>query len=232
MLESVIKNYVMGKTIVRALRGIDLAVEEAEFVSIAGPSGSGKTTLLNLIGCLDEPTSGKITVCNQEVVGLSADKLSEIRAAKIGFIFQAFNLIPVLTALENVEYPLLLQKRKFKDGRERRKRATSLLESVQLAEFAHHFPNELSGGQMQRVAIARALVSEPKIVLADEPTANLDSQTGHLIIELMRRINREKGTTFVFSTHDPRVMELADKVVEITDGKITGVRASSILLNK
>jgi putative ABC transport system ATP-binding protein len=217
-LKSVTKDYYLGKTVVKALKGVSLEIGEGEFVSIAGPSGSGKTTLLNLIGCIDKPTSGDVFISGQNVVGLMEKQLDEIRARRIGFIFQDFNLIPVLSAFENVEYPLLLTKIGFS---KRKEMVRSVLQEVGLLDFAKHRPNELSGGQRQRVAIARALVTNPEIVLADEPTGNLDSQTGEAIINLMLQINQQKGTTFIFSTHDSMVMKHARKVIKIHDGKIS-----------
>jgi putative ABC transport system ATP-binding protein len=211
------KEYYLGKTLIHALQGIDLKIQEGEFLAIAGPSGSGKTTLLNLIGCIDLPTLGSIKIDNTDISDLSSDQLAELRAAKIGFIFQSFNLIPVLSAFENVEYPLL--RRKIKKN-ERKERVMNALKNVGLETFAKHRPDELSGGQRQRVAIARALVSEPKIILADEPTANLDHQTGTAVLEVMRGINEEQGTIFIFSTHDPKVMTLANRIVQLMDGKI------------
>ena len=214
---SVVKEYRLEKVIVPALQGVSLSVAAGDFVSIAGPSGSGKTTLLNLIGCLDTPTSGEIEIDGHLVSGLSASRRADLRARKLGFVFQTFNLIPVLTAYENVEYPLLIRKGGLDVGA----RVRAALVQVGLGERARHRPPELSGGQQQRVAIARALVSDPALVLADEPTANLDSATGNDIIALMRRLNREHGTTFVFSTHDPRIMKAADRVLEISDGRLT-----------
>jgi putative ABC transport system ATP-binding protein len=195
---------------------VSLAVKAGEFLAVAGPSGSGKTTLLNLIGCLDTPTSGEVAIDGEAIGGLSAGRRADLRARKLGFVFQTFNLIPVLTAWENVEYPLLLQRRRGDVA----KRVQAALEHVGLADRARHRPTELSGGQQQRVAIARALVTEPALVLADEPTANLDSRTGSEIVELMRRLNRERGTTFVFSTHDPRIVNAADRVLQISDGRL------------
>jgi putative ABC transport system ATP-binding protein len=216
VVRDVSKTYRLGKVTVTALAGVSLAVKGGEFLAVAGPSGSGKTTLLNLIGCLDTPTTGEIVIDGEVLGGLSPRRRADLRARKLGFVFQTFNLIPVLTAWENVEYPLLLQPRR--DDVAARVRAA--LEHVGLAERARHRPPELSGGQQQRVAIARALVTEPALVLADEPTANLDSRTGHEIVELMRRLNRERGTTFVFSTHDPRIVNAADRVLEISDGRL------------
>jgi len=212
----VTKEYDLGRTKVPALRGVSLAVEPGEFMAVAGPSGSGKSTLLNLVGCLDRPTAGRVLVGGQDVAALGDDALSDLRARTIGFIFQTFNLIPVLSALEYVEFPLL-----FRGGRNAgRERALEALAAVGLADFARHRPDELSGGQRQRVAVARALVTDPAIVLADEPTANLDSQTGETIIDLMLDINRRAGTTFIFSTHDPKVMAHAQRVVRLSDGRI------------
>ena len=214
-VKDVTKTYRLGTQTVVALDGVSMSVEAGEFLAVAGPSGSGKTTLLNLIGCLDTPSSGDIEIDGERVNGLSSGRRADLRARKLGFIFQTFNLIPVLTAWENVEYPLLLTKRTA-DGA----RVMTALEQVGLGDRVRHRPSELSGGQQQRVAIARALVTEPALVLADEPTANLDSKTGHEIIELMRRLNRERQTTFVFSTHDPRIMKAADRVLEISDGRL------------
>ena len=215
-VRDVSKTYRLGKVTVTALAGVSLAVKAGEFLAVAGPSGSGKTTLLNLIGCLDTPTSGEVLIDGEAIGGLSAGRRADLRARKLGFVFQTFNLIPVLTAWENVEYPLLLQR----DRGDVAARVRAALEHVGLADRARHRPPELSGGQQQRVAIARALVTEPALVLADEPTANLDSRTGHEIVELMRRLNRERGTTFVFSTHDPRIVNAADRVIEISDGRL------------
>ncbi len=215
--QDVCKRYRLGKVTVEALRGANLSVERGEFVAIAGPSGSGKTTLLNVIGCLDSPTSGAIVIDGEAVDGLGPNQLAEIRSKKIGFVFQTFNLIPVLTAFENVEYPLLIQR---VPKAARRAATAKALENVGLAHVARHRPTELSGGQQQRVAIARALVADPSIVLADEPTANLDSQTAQGIIELMLTLNRLQRITFIFATHDPRVMKRASRLVEIRDGQI------------
>ena len=216
VVKDVTKTYRLGTLTVTALAGVSLTVRTGEFLAVAGPSGSGKTTLLNLIGCLDTPTSGEIAIDGEPVSALSPGRRADLRASKLGFVFQTFNLIPVLTAYENVEYPLLIHRR----GRNVATRVRAALEQVGLGDRATHRPPELSGGQQQRVAIARALVGEPALVLADEPTANLDSHTGHDIIELMRRLNREHGTTFVFSTHDPRIMQAADRVLEISDGRL------------
>lgn len=216
-MQKVVRNYYLGKTVVHALGGIDLEVEKGEFICVAGPSGSGKTTLLNLIGCLDRPSSGKVFLDGDDVERLSDNKLSRLRAEKIGFIFQAFNLIPVLSAFENIEYPLLL---KGVPRGSRKKKVLAMLEEVELADFIRHRPNQLSGGQRQRVAIARALVTDPEMILADEPTANLDSKTGEAIVDLMRRINQEMKATFIFSTHDSMVMKYAHRMIRLQDGRI------------
>src|SRR5438874_8835452 len=215
-VKDVSKTYRLGSQTVIALADVCLTIHGGEFMAVAGPSGSGKTTLLNLIGCLDVPTSGEIAIDGEAITRLTAGRRADLRARKLGFIFQTFNRIPVLTAWENVEYPLLIHRR----GGDPAERVRRALEQVGLAERARHRPSELSGGQQQRVAIARALVGEPALVLADEPTANLDSATGREIVDLMRRLNRERGTTFVFSTHDPRIMSAADRVVEISDGRL------------
>ena len=217
-LEGVYKEYQLGEQKVQALKAITLSIEAGVFLAIAGPSGSGKTTLLNLIGCIDTPTSGSLFVNDQDVSGKTSDELADLRAHSIGFIFQTFNLLSVLSAAENVEYPLL--NRGDVDKTERRRRTKSFLELVGLTRFGSHRPNQLSGGQRQRVAIARALAIQPAIVLADEPTANLDHATGSDILLLMRKINRELGTTFIFSTHDQRVMTMADRLVHIEDGEL------------
>jgi putative ABC transport system ATP-binding protein len=216
----VVKEYQLGTTVVPALRGVSLDVHRGEFISIAGPSGSGKTTLLNLIGCVDVATRGTVRVAGQDTAALSERELTRLRLDTIGFIFQSFNLVGVLSVFQNVEFPLLLQGRLR--GPERRARVMTLLEQVGLADHARHRPNELSGGQRQRVAVARALVGSPQIVLADEPTANLDSETGERIIDLMKEMNQRDGTTFIFSTHDAKVMVHADAVVKLADGKIVG----------
>src|SRR5437867_4416346 len=217
-VDHVSKTYRLGKVGVAALDDVSFTVATGEFVAIAGPSGSGKTTLLNLIGCLDTPTAGEILIDGESVSALSSGGRADLRARKLGFVFQTFNLIPVLTAWENVEYPLLIHPREGRDRR--RSRVAAALEQVGLRDRARHRPPELSGGQQQRVAIARALVGEPALVLADEPTANLDSATGRDIVELMRSLNRERRVTFVFSTHDPRIMSVADRLLEISDGRL------------
>jgi len=217
-VKNAIKNYTLGKVVVPALRGISLDVYEGEFLSIAGPSGSGKTTLLNLIGCVDTPTSGVVEVAGQDTSRLGERALTNLRLHTLGFIFQSFNLVPVLSVLQNVELPLLLQGKL--SGRERKSRVSGLLDRVGLHDYAHHRPTELSGGQRQRGAIARALVTRPQIVLADEPTANLDSVTGANILDVMKELNRTEKTTFIFSTHDARVMVHASAVVRLADGKV------------
>lgn len=226
-VDKVFKDYQLGEQRVMALKGVSLAIEEGVFLAIAGPSGSGKSTLLNLIGCIDLPTSGRILVDGQDIAGKTADELADLRAHTIGFIFQTFNLLPVLTAAENVEYPLL--RRKDIDKEERQQRVARFLKMVGLEALADRRPNQLSGGQRQRVAIARALAVSPRVVLADEPTANLDRKTGDEILQLMRTINKQTGTTFVFSTHDKRVMAMADRLVRIEDGQVVlfGVRTGS-----
>jgi len=219
-VKNAVKNYSLGAVEVPALRGVTLDVVEGDFLAIAGPSGSGKTTLLNLIGCVDTPTSGTVEVAGKDTRQLSERELTNLRLHTIGFIFQSFNLVGVLSVFQNVEFPLLLQGRL--GGHERRTRVMTLLEQVGLADHARHRPNELSGGQRQRVAVARALVGSPQIVLADEPTANLDSETGERIIDLMKEMNQRDGTTFIFSTHDAKVMAHADAVIRLADGKIVG----------
>ncbi len=218
-VEGVSKQYQLGEQQVVALHDITLSIEEGVFLAIAGPSGSGKTTLLNIIGCIDNPTCGKVFIDDVEVTGRSANALADLRARTTGFIFQTFNLFPVLTAAENVEYPLLQLPEISRE--ERRKRVAKYLKVVGLERYASHMPNQLSGGQRQRVAIARALAINPRIVLADEPTANLDSKTGKSILNLMKDINRQFGTTFIFSTHDRHVMAMADRLVRIEDGQVT-----------
>ena len=225
-IDNVSKFYTLGNQQVQALRDINLTVMEGDFLAIAGPSGSGKSTLLNLIGCIDTPSSGQVYIDGQPIGDYTPNQLADLRARKIGFIFQTFNLLPVLSADENVEYPLLQFKEMSK--RDRRERVRHFLSIVGLEKFAGHRPNELSGGQRQRVAIARALVTRPKLVLADEPTANLDQKTGASILELMRLVNRIQKTTFVFSTHDAAVMRMANRLVHIQDGKIAGEGAGAI----
>lgn len=224
-LEHVFKDYALGEQRVRALNSVSLSVEDGDFLAIAGPSGSGKSTLLNLIGCIDTPSHGKVFIDGKDISGRTPDELSDLRARTIGFIFQTFNLFPVLSAAENVEYPLLQLKELTTN--ERRNRVSRYLSIVGLSRFSSHRPNQLSGGQRQRVAIARALATQSKIVLADEPTANLDHKTGEGILQLMREINGSLGTTFIFSTHDRRVMEMATRLIRIEDGQITDIEGQS-----
>jgi putative ABC transport system ATP-binding protein len=216
-LQKVTKNYGQGEVLTQALRGVDLIVEAGEFTAMAGPSGSGKSTLLNIIGGLDRPTSGRVEVDGREINTLSKTELSLLRRERIGFIFQSYNLIPVLTALENAEYVLMLQ---GIPTAERRERVREVLKEVGLEGLENRYPRQLSGGQQQRVAIARAIVSAPALVLADEPTANVDSETGRALLDLMRNLNREKGVTFFFSTHEEAVMKRARRLLQIRDGVI------------
>jgi len=221
-LRDVVKNYQLGKTEVAAVKGVTFSIEGGEFLSIAGPSGSGKSTLLNIIGCIDIPSSGSVVVGGRETSGLDDREITRLRHEAIGFIFQSFNLIPVLNVVENIEFPFLLGKdRSAQTGKAKRDEWIDyLIEEVGLTSWKRHKSNELSGGQRQRVAIARALATRPKIVLADEPTANLDSTTGTTIIELMKKINRELGTTFIFSTHDHKIVGVADRVIALKDGLV------------
>ncbi len=212
------KDYNVGETVVHALRGVTMEVKKGEFTAIAGPSGSGKSTLLNLIGCLDRPTSGKVFIKDVDVSSYSKKELANIRRETIGFVFQTFNLIPILTAFENVAFPLSLLRESVDDTE---KKVDQILGDVGLGGMEHRYPRELSGGQQQRVAIARALVKEPGIILADEPTANLDSGTGAEILDLMRELNESKEATFIFSTHDPMVIERATRVINLRDGQIS-----------
>ncbi len=211
------KDYFLGETVVHALNGVDLTIDKGEFVAIWGPSGSGKTTLLNLIGAIDEPSAGSVFIDGQEVTLLSDNKRTELRNRSIGFIFQGFNLIPVLSAQENVMLPLQIQGASFSVARER---ALSRLDEVELSDFVRHRPDKMSGGQRQRVAIARALITNPSLIIADEPTANLDSGTSLRIITLMRNINQKGDTTFIFSTHDQRLLDEVARMVRLEDGKI------------
>lgn len=211
------KDYKVGKVLFPALRGIDLKIEDGEFTAIAGPSGSGKTTLLNIIGCLDIPTKGDVLIDGTSITTLSTKEKAEFRKNELGFVFQTFNLIPVLTAYENVEMPLILVNM---PAEEKKERVISILEEVGLSEFINRKSNEMSGGQQQRVAIARALVKKPSMVLADEPTANLDSVNAKEILSLMKELNKKKKTTFIFSTHDQLVMEFAERIIYLRDGKI------------
>jgi putative ABC transport system ATP-binding protein len=216
-LEQVCKDYGQGDVVVHAVRDVSLEIEQGSFAAVAGPSGSGKTTMLNIISGLDRLTSGRVFVDGQEISSRSGSWLSRIRRERIGFVFQAFNLLPVLTAFENAEYVLMLQ---GVGVAERRRRVMDMLERVGLAGLADRFPRELSGGQQQRVAVARAMVPEPALILADEPTANLDSQTGASLLDLMNELNREKGTTFLFSSHDPNVLGRARRLIRLADGRV------------
>ncbi|GAB4307360.1 MAG: ABC transporter ATP-binding protein [Candidatus Bipolaricaulota bacterium] len=215
--EGLWKVYRTGVTETPALRGVDLELEEREFTATAGPSGSGKSTLLHLLGGLDRPTGGEIYLAGQPMSGLSKDELARLRLTRIGFVFQAYNLIPVLTVLENTAFVLELQGVRW---RERLRRARAILAELGVEKYAHQFPNRLSGGEQQRVAVARAVVSEPAIVLADEPTANLDTKTGLDLIDLMRRMNEEHATTFLFATHDTRLLDRVDRVIGLEDGRV------------
>ena len=216
-VKCVTKDFGEDGIITRALRGVDLDLMAGEFTSMAGPSGSGKTTLLNIIGGLDRPTSGTVSIEGKEIHQLSAGQLSRLRRDRIGFIFQSYNLIPVLTALENAEYVLMIQNM---EKEERRERVLRVLKEVGLEGLEHRFPRELSGGQQQRVAIARAIAPEPALILADEPTANVDSETASSLMDLLRRLNEEKGMTFLFSTHDQAVMKRAGRLIRLQDGRI------------
>jgi putative ABC transport system ATP-binding protein len=218
-VEKVTKDYTVGQTKVHALRGVSLEIEKGEFLSIAGPSGSGKTTLLNLIGCLDKATSGEIYIAEEAVSSKNKKELALLRRQRLGFVFQSFNLIPVLSAFENVSFALSLL---GVNGSEIKERTYGILDEVGLKGMESRLPGELSGGQQQRVAVARALIKEPDVVLADEPTANLDSDTGREILDLMGALNRKHGTTFVFSTHDKMVMDFARRLIRLHDGEITG----------
>jgi putative ABC transport system ATP-binding protein len=211
------RDYQQGELTVKALRGVDLDISAGEFTVLMGPSGSGKTTLLNLIGGLDEPSGGSIVVDGSDLASMSSGERSRLRLNRLGFVFQSYNLIPVLSAYENVEFVLLMA---GMDADERRQRVLQTLKDVGLEGMEDRRPNQLSGGQQQRVAVARAIASRPALVLADEPTANLDSKTGHALIELMRRLNDEQGVTFVFATHDPKVMDSARRIVTLVDGRI------------
>jgi putative ABC transport system ATP-binding protein len=212
--------YRIGEVETAALRGVDLTIEQSEFTAIVGPSGSGKTTMLQLMGCLDRPTGGSVYINGEDVTRLTPSKRADLRKGTIGFIFQFFALIPGLTAYENIELPLLLTGAVKK---KRRERVNMLLEAVGLSDRAHHRPDQMSGGEQQRVAVARALTVDPVLVLADEPTANLDTENGNQVMEIMRRLNDEMGTTFIFATHDPRVIPFARRTVELRDGRVSDI---------
>lgn len=225
-VENATRVYKTGKVETQALRGVSLSIESGEFTALVGPSGSGKTTLLQLIGCLDQPSSGNVYVNGKDVSKLNRNQRADLRRSTLGFIFQFFALIPTLSAYENVEMPLLLV---GQSATERRQRVMDLLESVDMTGRANHRPDQLSGGEQQRVAIARALASKPTIILADEPTANLDTANGKQVMEIMTRLNQETGVTFVFATHDPRVIKYARRVITLRDGMVVenGVQKSS-----
>jgi len=223
-MRGVVKTYRAGAVDVPALKGITLDIEPASFTVVIGPSGSGKTTLLNLVGAIDVPSAGTVELCGQDLGSLADDALSAFRARRVGFVFQGFSLLPVLSAYENVEYPLLLV---GMGAAERRERTLAMLEAVGLSDQRDRRPNELSGGQKQRVAVARALVKEPDVVLADEPTANLDTQTGAAIIELMHDVQAKFNTTFVFSTHDPQLMSHSDRTFSVRDGRLLSQTAGA-----
>jgi putative ABC transport system ATP-binding protein len=216
-MQNIKKDYFLGETVVHALQGIDLQIDKGEFIAIWGPSGSGKTTLLNLIGAIDEPSTGNLAIAGKEVRSLSDNQRSELRNETIGFIFQGFNLIPVLSALENVMLPLQIRGASLGEAKAK---ALSRLQEVGLSEVIRHRPAKMSGGQQQRVAIARALVNDPSLVIADEPTANLDSETARMIIGLMRELNEKEATTFIFSTHDQRLLDRVKRLVRLEDGRI------------
>jgi len=221
-MKSVKKNYQMGDTVVHALDQVNLTIHKAEIVGIWGPSGSGKTTLLNLMGCIDAPSSGLYCIDGREVARLSDNQQSEFRNRSIGFIFQGFNLVPALSALENVMLPLQIQGQTFFEAK---KKALNRLGDVGLSEIVNHRPDKMSGGQQQRVAVARALVTNPALVIADEPTANLDSDNAFKVVQLMHDLNQKEATTFVFSTHDQRILSKVERLVQLEDGKIKGEEA-------
>ena len=216
-VENVTRTFTIGKIETHALRGVSLSVDSGEFMALVGPSGSGKTTLLQLLGCLDQPTTGKVFIDGRDVSQLSRNERADVRRSKLGFVFQFFALIPTLTAYENVEMPLLLSGNGTAD---RQARVAELLDAVGLSERAHHRPDQMSGGEQQRVAVARALATRPSLILADEPTANLDTANGEQVMQTMTKLNQETGVTFVFATHDPRVMKFARRVVTLRDGLV------------
>ncbi len=216
-IENATRVFMVGKIETQALRGVSLSIQSGEFTALVGPSGSGKTTLLQLIGCLDQPTSGSVYINGKDVSRLNRNQRADVRRGTIGYVFQFFALIPTLTAYENIEMPLLLT---GKNATERRERVNELLKAVDLEDRAHHRPDQLSGGQQQRVAIARALATRPALILADEPTANLDTPNGQQVMETMTRLNKETGVTFVFATHDPRVIKYARRVITLRDGLV------------
>ena len=217
-LENLCKSYVLGETRIDALKGVNLTLESGEFTALIGASGSGKSTLLNLIGCLDQADSGKIHIQGVDVTSLSEEGLDALRNSKLGYIFQSFNLIPVLNVFENIELPLIVQKNISKE--ERKERVLKALADVGLEKFPNHLPDKLSGGQRQRAAIARCLVTRPAFILADEPTANLDSVTAHMVIDLLKDLNQKQGVTFLFCTHDEKLIGRVDRIINIQDGLI------------
>jgi putative ABC transport system ATP-binding protein len=223
-LTNVTRIYKIGEVETRALNGITMTIESGEFTSLVGPSGSGKTTLLQLIGCLDQPTSGLVVINGKETTDLNRNQRADLRKGTIGFVFQFFALIPTLTAYENVEMPLLLN---GKNPAERRQRVMELLKAVDMTDRGHHRPDQLSGGEQQRVAVARALAPHPILILADEPTANLDTENGEQVMNIMQKLNKDTGTTFVFATHDPRVIKYARRVVTLQDGLIVADKGIS-----
>ena len=223
------KYYLTSETKVEALKGLNFSIENGDFAAFVGPSGSGKTTLLGLIGCLDKPTGGVLEVCGENVAKLDRKQGARFRGSNIGFIFQDFNLIPVLTVYENIEYPLIMTNPLPED--ERKKRITALLEEVGMSDQSAKYPDQLSGGQKQRVAVARALVTHPKLVLADEPTANLDHKTAYMILELMKKMRNETKTTFIFSTHDQKIISQAERIFTLEDGELLGVREQGVVAN-
>ena len=220
--ENIHKDYKIGEVTVKALKGLSFEIDPASFVSFVGPSGSGKTTLLNLIGCLDKPTEGKLTVADTDVLHLDRKQSASFRGSNIGFIFQDFNLIPVLTVYENIEYPLIMVQNV--PAAARKERVITVIEAVGMSDQKDKYPDQISGGQKQRVAIARALVTKPKLVLADEPTANLDRETAYMVIELMKKMRDEFKTTFIFSTHDQKIVGEAEILYTLEDGELTGKR--------
>ncbi len=224
-IENVTRSYKVGEVETQALRGVDLSIESGEFTALVGPSGSGKTTLLQIIGCLDLPTTGRVLINGEDVSHLNRNQRADMRRGTIGFVFQFFALIPTLSAYENVEMPLLLNGHVPFD---RKERVMQLLHSVGLADRADHRPDQLSGGEQQRVAVARALASQPTMVLADEPTANLDTANGEQVMEIMTRLNQETGVTFVFATHDPRVIKFARRVITLQDGRVVDTAVGEI----
>jgi putative ABC transport system ATP-binding protein len=229
LAENLSKTYETGKVAVQALKNLSFAIEAGTIVSFIGPSGSGKTTLLNLIGCLDKPSDGRLEIVGTNTSTLYGKKSAEFRGGNIGFIFQDFNLVPILTVYENIEYPLIMVRNTPAD--ERKKLVRELLEAVEMSDQGDKFPDQISGGQKQRVAIARALVTKPKLVLADEPTANLDHKTAYMILTLMKKMRDELKTTFIFSTHDPKIVGEAEVVYTIEDGILAGKQEKGVANN-